>query len=73
MLVQNLKVQLIGPPVPVGRASADRLLICSACYGAFAFVSHKIASFISERIFEYEMNYMLRCPSILENKSMTPS
>ncbi len=45
VLMKNLEVQLVRPPVPVRRASAGCLFICSARYRALAVVSHKVSSF----------------------------
>jgi hypothetical protein len=45
MLVQNVKIQLIRPPVPDRRASAGWLFVCSARYRALAIFIHKVSSF----------------------------
>jgi hypothetical protein len=40
MLVQNVKVQLVRPPVPVGGAAAGYLSAHFACYRALAVCAH---------------------------------
>ncbi len=45
VLVQNLQVQLVRPPVPVRRASAGSGFVGSARYRALAIFLHKVSSF----------------------------
>ena len=45
VLVKNLQVQLVRPPVPVRRASAGSGFVCSARYRALAIFIHNVSSF----------------------------
>ena len=47
--MQDFKVQLIGPPVPVRCASAGIVFICSARYRTLAVIGHTIISGLSIR------------------------
>jgi hypothetical protein len=46
MLVQDIEVQLVGPPVSVRHASAGCLWVWSARYRVLSFVSHNVSSFL---------------------------
>jgi hypothetical protein len=51
--MQDIEVQLVGPPVSVRRAPAGCLWVSSACYRVLAIFIHKVSSFRSKGPFLY--------------------
>ncbi len=49
MLVQDIELQLVRPPVPVRRAAAGRMSVTLACHRALAIFIHSIYSFSPEQ------------------------
>src|SRR5210317_388963 len=62
MLVENVKVQLVRPPVAVRGAAAGDLLAGFACDRALAFVTHNASSFWCMNLFTVARRVWLFSP-----------